>query len=183
MHLFRPPSTLLPVLVLALAACADKSSSPAAPESSGQPNEIEYWHYKKGVLFPGAAGTSGCWDGILDSNVVFPAQMPEVIAVTGISYPGGGIPCGIHYGKEVELTAYLDVPTTGQHTADVVGIGGSSNATAIISGIAALVWSRSPQLTRDQVHTRLQQSVGYYPSRHSREGHGLVDALKAVSGS
>ncbi|MGI9181933.1 MAG: S8 family peptidase [Longimicrobiaceae bacterium] len=145
-------------------------------------DEIKYWHYNRPILFVGTAGTSGCGDGILDSNVVFPAQMSEVVAVTGISYPNGGMPCGIHYGKQVELTAYLDVPTTGQYTADVVGIGGSSNATAIVAGVAALVWSRTPALTRDQVRARLQQSGGYYPNRHSREGFGLVDAYKAVSG-
>lgn len=38
------------------------------------------------------AGTSGCWDGILDSNVVFPADMPEVVAVTGVSYPAAASP-------------------------------------------------------------------------------------------
>lgn len=145
-------------------------------------DEIEYWHYNRPVLFLGAAGTSGCGDGILDSNVIFPADMPEVVAVTGITYPGGGVPCGIHYGSDVELTAYLSVPSTGRYTADVVEMGGSSNATAVMGGIAALVWSRNPGLTRDQLRTRLQQSGSYYPSRHSREGYGLVNALKAVRG-
>jgi hypothetical protein len=51
-----------------------------------------------------------------------------------------------------------------------------------MGGIAALVWSRNPGLTRDQLRTRLQQSGSYYPSRHSREGFGLVNALKAVRG-
>jgi subtilisin family serine protease len=145
-------------------------------------DEIEYWHYNRPVLFLGAAGTSGCGDGILDSNVVFPADMPEVVAVTGITYPGGGVPCGIHYGSEVELTAYLSVPTTGRYTADVVEMGGSSNATAVMGGIAALVWSRNPTFTRDQVRARLQQSGANYPSRHSQQGYGLVNALKAVRG-
>lgn len=145
-------------------------------------DEIEYWHYNYPILFLGAAGTSGCGDGILDSNVVFPADMPEVVAVTGITYPGGGIPCGIHYGSEVELTAYLDVPSTGQYTADVVGMGGSSNATAVMGGIAALAWSYSPGLTRNQLRARLQQAGAYYPNRHSKEGYGLVNALKAVRG-
>jgi subtilisin family serine protease len=145
-------------------------------------DEIEYWHYNRPILFLGAAGTSGCGDGILDSNVVFPADMPEVMAVTGITYPGGGVPCGIHRGKQVEITAYLDVPSTGQYTADVVTMGGSSNATAVMGSVAALVWSRTPTLTRDQVRARIQQSGAYYPTRHSEQGYGLVNALKAVRG-
>jgi subtilisin family serine protease len=146
-------------------------------------DEIKYWHYNFPILFMGAAGTSGCGDGILDSNVVFPADMNEVVAVTGITFPGGGIPCGIHYGSQVELTAYLDVPTTGRYSNDVVGMGGSSNATAIAGSVAALVWSRTPGLTRDQLRARLQQSGSYWPNRHSREGFGLINAHKAVSGS
>jgi subtilisin family serine protease len=146
-------------------------------------DEIKYWHYNYPILFMGAAGTSGCGDGILDSNVVFPADMSEVVAVTGVTYPGGGIPCGIHYGSEVELTAYLDVPSTGRYTGDVVGMGGSSNATAIAGSVAALVWSRNPGLTRNQLRARLQQSGSYYPNRHSKEGFGLIDAYRAVSGS
>ena len=145
-------------------------------------DEIEYWHYSRPVLFFGAAGTSGCWDGILDSNVIFPADMPEVVAVTGVTYPGGGVPCGIHHGDDVELTSYLDVPSTGRYTADVVGMGGSSNATAVAGGIAALVWSRNPGMTRDQVRARLHQTAQYYPSRHSEEGYGLMNAYRAVTG-
>jgi subtilisin family serine protease len=145
-------------------------------------DEIEYWHYGSPILFLGAAGTSGCGDGILDSNVVFPADMPEVMAVTGINYPGGGVPCGIHRGDDVEITAYLSVPSTGRYTGDVVEMGGSSNATAVVGSIAALVWSRTPTLTRDQVRARIQQSGAYYPTRHSTEGYGLVNALKAVRG-
>ena len=145
-------------------------------------DEIEYWHYGRQVLFFGAAGTSGCWDGILDSNVVFPADMPEVVAVTGVTHPGGGVPCGIHHGSEVELTSYLDVPSTGRYTGDVVGMGGSSNATAVAGGIAALVWSRNPWMTRDQVRGRLHQTAQYYPSRHSEQGYGLMNAYRAVTG-
>lgn len=145
-------------------------------------DEIEYWHYSQPVLFLGAAGTSGCGDGILDSNVVFPADMPEVMAVTGITYPGGGVPCGIHRGSDVEITAYLSVPSTGQTTGDVVEMGGSSNATAVVGGIAALVWSRNPTLTRDQLRTRLQRAGANYPTRHSEQGYGLINAYRAVTG-
>jgi subtilisin family serine protease len=145
-------------------------------------DEIEYWHYSRQVLFFGAAGTSGCWDGILDSNVIFPADMPEVVAVTGVTYPSGGVPCGIHHGSDVELTSYLDVPSTGRYTADIVSMGGSSNATAVAGGIAALVWSYNPGMTRDQVRARLQQTAQYYPSRNSEEGYGLMNAVKAVRG-
>jgi subtilisin family serine protease len=145
-------------------------------------DEIEYWHHTRPILFLAAAGTSGCGDLIPDGNVIFPAEMSVVVAVTGIAYPDGGVPCGIHHGKQVELTAYLDVPTTGRQTGDVVGIGGSSNATAIVSGIAALTWAHNPGLTRNQLRERLWRSAAGYPVRDARTGYGLVDAHRAVTG-
>jgi serine protease len=145
-------------------------------------DEIRWWHRNRDVLFVAAAGTSGCGDLIPDNNVIFPAEMSEVVAVTGVSYPNGGVPCGVHYGKQVELTAYLDVPTTGRFTGEVTAIGGSSNATAIVSGIAALAWQANPALTRDQLRQRLQASGSWYPARSSTTGFGLVDAHRAVTG-
>ena len=145
-------------------------------------DEIRWWHRNRGVLFIAAAGTSGCGDLIVDDNVVFPADMGEVMAVTGISYPNGGVPCGIHSGRDVELTAYLDVPTTGRLTGEVTSIGGSSNATAVVAGVAALVWQANPALTRDQVRARLQASGAFWPVRNGAQGFGLVNAHRAVTG-
>jgi len=146
-------------------------------------DEIRWWHYNRQVLFLAAAGTSGCGDLIPDNNVVFPAQMAEVVAVTGIAYPNGGIPCGVHYGSQVELTAFLDVPTAGRDPGFVTSIGGSSNATAIVAGVAALAWQANPEFTRDQLRARLQQSGALHPNRSGSQGFGLVDAYKAVTGS
>jgi hypothetical protein len=145
-------------------------------------DEIKWWHYNRQVLFLAAAGTSGCGDLIPDNNVVFPAEMAEVVAVTGIAHPNGGVPCGVHYGKQVELTGYLDVPTTGRDAGFVTSIGGSSNATAIVAGIAALAWQANPGFTRDQLRARLQQSGAFHPNRSSTQGFGLVNAYKAVTG-
>jgi serine protease len=143
-------------------------------------DEIRWWHHNRGLLFLAAAGTSGCGDLIPDNNVVFPAEMGEVVAVTGISYPGGGMPCGIHYGSQVELTAFLDMPTTGRLPGEITSIGGSSNATGVVAGIAALAWQAHPTLTRDQLRQRLQRSGANFPTRNGREGFGLVDASRAV---
>jgi serine protease len=146
-------------------------------------DEIKFWHNRRGVLFLAAAGTSGCGDLIPDSNVVFPAEMSEVVAVTGVRYPDGAVPCGVHYGRQVEVTAYLDVPTTGRMDGDVTTIGGSSNAAGLMAGIAALVWQANPAFTRDQVRRRLQESGSHFPVRNDRTGFGLVNAYMAVTGN
>jgi serine protease len=50
-------------------------------------------------------------------------------------------------------------------------------------GIATLVRSRNPGMTRDQVRARLQQTAQYYPNRNGEEGYGLMNAYRAVTGN
>src|SRR5712671_3925752 len=67
--------------------------------------------------------------------------------------------------------------------------GGTSSATPLVAGIAALVLSANPQLTRDEVRTLLQETskkIGpansYDANGHSNEfGFGRVDADKSVA--
>lgn len=70
----------------------------------------------------------------------------------------------------------------GLGSADIVIIEGSSNATATVSGVAALIWSRYPWMTRDQVRTRLHEASSYYPNRDSRIGFGIINAHRALGG-
>ena len=60
-------------------------------------------------------------------------------------------------------------------------VGGSSVATATTAGIAALVWSRFPAYTRDQVLTKLIQSSANYPTRNSSVGWGNINAEAATN--
>ena len=71
------------------------------------------------------------------------------------------------------------VPASG----DPMPISGTSYAAPVVSGIVALVRSRSPELTARQVMQRIEAtahrpSAGWDPV----VGHGVVDALAAVGG-
>ena len=59
--------------------------------------------------------------------------------------------------------------------------GGSSCATAMFSGVAALAWSAKPSLTRDQVYTCIRNTSQYYPSTNSNRGYGNINAGAAVN--
>ena len=67
----------------------------------------------------------------------------------------------------------------GRNTGDVIEFGGSSTATALASGIAALVWSKYPSWSRDQVKSRLLSSTT--PAALNL-GHGLLNAFAATGG-
>jgi hypothetical protein len=49
------------------------------------------------------------------------------------------------------------------------------------AGVAALVWSARPTLTRSQVYTAIRNTSQYYPSLNSSRGYGNINAAAAVA--
>lgn len=136
------------------------------------------------VLFVAAAGSGGTvatywW------AVIFPASHPYVIAVSAINYDDLQIYSGSHHGYQVELSAFHGQPTTGTSGENYIGSSSnSSNASAIVTGVASLVRSRYPHLRNDQVRTRLRNGARDLGpvGRDSYYGFGIVNAYAAVGG-
>lgn len=144
--------------------------------------------YGKGKLIFCAAGTSFSWTSGW-YGVVFPATMSEVNAVTGVRDNSFGATCtSCHDGSQTDFTIVMEKAATGRHpltlamTGDIPStVGGSSVATATAAGIGALVWSRFPSFTRDQVLNKLVSTSANYPTRNSRLGWGNIDADAATN--
>ena len=153
------------------------------------------------VILVGAAGTSV-------PSVTFPASMDrEVTAVSIVDFaPGDGFKYRkmtfadygtdqVAYGPEVDFVAVASVqgvPTLGNGTdRNVTTVGGSSSATAQIAGILALAWSRSPQLTRADLLTRVASSSSHakiagqqgHLGKRPEVGWGIPDAYVAAGGA
>jgi hypothetical protein len=60
-------------------------------------------------------------------------------------------------------------------------IGGSSSANATAAGIAAVVWSARPRMTRAQLMNCLTSTSQFYPTRNSSKGYGNLNALAATN--
>lgn len=142
--------------------------------------------YGKGKLIFSAAGTSTSftnWYG-----VIFPATMDETVSITGIKEGSGYNRCDVcHSGSKVDFTVTMERAGTNAHPLTLAQsgdtpstVGGSSVATATAAGIAALVWSRYPNWTRDQVLDRLTVTSELYPNRSSSYGYGNLNAYEAV---
>ena len=134
-------------------------------------------------LFIAAAGNTWCGPNPFEPRrgVVFPARMEGVLAVTSVL--NGDVHPEACYGSEVDLAAVVGhVPAAGRYPDDLIEFGGTSDATAIVAGSAALVWSAHPTpLTADQVRDRLVRSAccrDYY----QRWGAGVINTYKAVGG-
>ncbi len=140
----------------------------------------------RGKLIFCAAGTSTTFTTFV--GVVFPAWMPETVAVTGIKEGSGYQKCDdCHVGDKVEFTIVMQraasgntVPVVSYYDNQSDSVGGSSVATAETAGIAALVWSKHPSWTKDQILAKLRQSASLYPNRNSDFGYGNINALLAV---
>ena len=131
-----------------------------------------------------AAGTSLSWTSWW--GVIYPANMVEAIAVTGVD--NNGNTCSVcHDGSEVDYVALMDRASDGKSvlTLAISGnqpatVGGSSAATATTAGIAALIWSKSPSQTSAQILSRMTSSGSYYPTKNGSKGWGIVNANAAT---
>lgn len=153
---------------------------------------IRYYYYRmdgngrrNGPLFIAAAGTNL---NVLypNYNVSYPAELPEVIAVSAVDSTWTFDPAS-HYGPEVDLSGFMPqgtVGTPGIHVSppQVTSISGSSGATASVAAIAALVWARYPGLTNEQVRQHLYRNTTRYPNRTDKDGFGTLLAYRAVGG-
>lgn len=142
--------------------------------------------YSKGKLIFCAGGTSTTFTNFV--GVIFPAWMSETVAVTGIKEGNTYQKCDIcHTGNKIDFTIVMErlgsgktVPVNSYYDNQSNYVGGSSVATATTAGIAALVWSKNPSWTRDQVLNKMKQSSSFYPNKNSEFGYGNINALLAV---
>ncbi|SNR16717.1 S8 family peptidase [Tenacibaculum jejuense] len=174
----------------ALTALGNRSDVKVISMSIGSPfgisrvrDAIKY-AYNRGKMIIAAGGTSTSfttWFG-----VIFPANMNETVAVTGLK-EGRYVRCGnCHSGSKIDFTIEMErnsgnfVPVLSSYNGAARYVGGSSVATATTAGIAALVWSKNPTWTRAQVLDKMKRAGEFYPNRNSNFGYGNIDALKAV---
>jgi subtilisin family serine protease len=147
---------------------------------------IQYAHSKGKLIFC-AAGTSFAFTANW-AGVIFPATLPEVQAVTGVKQLTNFEACShCHTGPEVDFVVEMErvsdrtFPlTVSDRGNEPSTIGGSSVATASMAAMTALVWSRYPYFSRDQILTLLERYSTYYPQRDPRWGWGKFQPVLAV---
>ena len=147
-----------------------------------------YYAYNRGKLLFAAAGTSLSWTSWW--GVIFPANMSETVAVTGIKDGSPMQRCNTcHDGSAVDFVIVMQRRNDDSRTSLTLApsgntpayVGGSSAATATTAGIAALVWATNPGQSRSQVLQRLKNAASIYPGRDGNFGWGIIDAQYAVT--
>lgn len=147
---------------------------------------IQYAYNKKKLMFC-AGGTSYDWSaGFV--GVIFPANMDQVQAVTGVQDNLTRRCDDCHDGRQIDFVVVMEKASNKRHvptlalSGDVPAtVGGSSVATAMTAGMATLVWAQTPSLTREQVVDRLARASNYYPNRDGSFGWGRINVNTALS--
>ncbi|MEV0135869.1 S8 family serine peptidase [Dactylosporangium sp. NPDC050688] len=140
------------------------------------------WARSKGVIIVAAAGntTQG------DAQIPTPGSYPGVITVNGTDRDGN-LWSGSLQDDGMDIAAPAqDVISAKPKSLVASGFGtssGTSESTAIVSGVLALIWSKYPTLDAANVVNRLfKTAVDKGPAgRDDRFGWGFVDPLAAVS--
>ncbi|MET7426568.1 S8 family serine peptidase [Dactylosporangium sp. NPDC005555] len=117
-----------------------------------------------------------------NKQVGFPAKVPGVVAVAGTDKDGKHAAISAT-GPEVVLAApAVDIVSTGAFGKYVTGEG-TSNSTAIVAGVVALVRAKYPQLPATEVVRRLTATAADRgkPGRDDEYGYGIVDPVKALT--
>jgi type VII secretion-associated serine protease mycosin len=124
----------------------------------------------------------------LGDDLASPASVSGVVAVSGVARSGEFWE-GSARGRRVAIAAPADnIVNAGArnvHKTGYAGGGATSEAAAIVSGVAALIRSRYPKLNAANVVNRLLRTATDRgdPGRDELYGFGVVDAQRAVTAS
>ncbi|HEX2417369.1 MAG TPA: type VII secretion-associated serine protease mycosin [Micromonosporaceae bacterium] len=148
-------------------------------ERPGLEDAVRYAQ-QRGALIIAAAGNAAAGD----REVMWPARYPGVVAVSGTD-PDGNFTAASVSGRQVVLSApatgivMAGSGETGRYT---VGTG-TSGATAIVAGVAALVKARYPELdAANLIHRLTATAEDRGPEgRDPRHGYGIVDPVAALT--
>jgi len=154
------------------------SNSWGSYQDSSLVHDAVKYAYNKGALLVAAAGNEG-WDWPL-----YPAAYDEVVAVTATDQSDN--PASFtNFGSWVEVAAPGVSIYSTVWDDSYASWSGTSMATPHAAGVAALIWSQFPSMTRDQVRARLRSTADDLgnPGFDIYYGYGRINARKAVGTS
>ncbi|MER5934547.1 type VII secretion-associated serine protease mycosin [Streptomyces sp. NPDC002054] len=149
-----------------------------AAVSNGKENDalraeaVKYAHSKGKIIFAGVGNSAQSYNEIL-----FPAATPGVVGVAAIDRQGNAT-AESQKGAQVDLAAPgMDIVTACTKQSGVCKSHGTSDATALASASAALIWSAHPDWTNNQVLRVLLNTAGKPRDgvqRNDHIGYGVV---------
>ncbi|MFI0814002.1 S8 family serine peptidase [Streptomyces sp. NPDC021098] len=149
-------------------------------ESVSKTREAVKYAVSKGKLIFAATGN----DGDKGNYSEFPANIPGVVGVAAVD-SNGTVADFSTYGSQVALASPgKDIPVHCEGKQDFCPRSGTSPAAALASASAALIWSKHPSWTNNQVLRVMMQTAnkpkGKIPSRYL--GYGIIRPAQVLLG-
>ena len=144
-------------------------------ESSEMLNDAIQKAYEAGILIVAAAGNEG------ENMYDYPAAYDHVLAVSATD-SFDSLADFSNYGTEIDLAAPgTDIYSTLPHN-KYEFMSGTSMATPVVAGVAALVWSANPSLINTQIEEQLYETADDLGpvGKDIFFGNGRINASKAV---
>jgi subtilisin family serine protease len=116
----------------------------------------------------------------------YPAAYPGVVAVAGVDRDGYHAEISVMSRTAVLAAPAVDIMTTRARNIEPSGYGtgtGTSDATAIVAGVAALVRARFPELSAEEVIHRMTYTADDRgpAGRDAQYGYGIVNPVAALT--
>jgi subtilisin family serine protease len=162
--------------------------SGGGPDSQTKKTAVEYARDNGGLIVAAAGNESG-------GKIIFPAaystQYPNVIAVGAVDRQHKR-PSFASRGPEMTVVApgvdilsslpnyFVTLNSEGKQT-KYGRLDGTSQATPLATALAALVWSKWPDLSASQVREKITQSADSIVGSDEDYGHGMINAEAALS--
>ncbi|MDR6325150.1 S8 family serine peptidase [Actinoplanes couchii] len=117
-----------------------------------------------------------------DPRIAFPAALPDVLAVGAVDRDGKVSKISVHDPKVGICAPGADLVTTAPGN-EYAKSSGTSGATAIVSGAAALVRAKFPELSAAEVIHRLTATADDNgpPGKDDECGYGVLNIVKALT--
>ncbi|MFF5174376.1 type VII secretion-associated serine protease mycosin [Micromonospora sp. NPDC000089] len=118
----------------------------------------------------------------VSSGIEYPAAYPGVLSVGGVDRNGNHAAVSVTGSKIDVVAPAVDIYSTSIDGKYRKGTG-TSDATAIVAGAAALIRSKYPNLSADQVANRIKATAVDKgpPGKDDEYGYGVIDIVAALT--
>ncbi len=133
----------------------------------------------QGLLF-----VAPCGNDNIDEKL-YPAALTHVISVMALSKTNGNIKADFsNFGDSIDVAAPLGFCSTYWNDRYTLGFGGTCSAAPYVSALAALIWSKYPNLSNDEVRQIIFQTADDIgePGKDEIFGYGRIN-FEAALGS
>jgi type VII secretion-associated serine protease mycosin len=148
----------------------------ASPDAAGEERRVIEQAQAADIVLVAGVGN------VPATKVGYPAAYPGVVASAGVDRQGNHADISVVGGEVMLAAPAVDIISTSPNGKYNKGVG-TSAATAIIAGVAALVRAKYPKLSAQEVIHRLTATAidKGPPGRDDQYGYGIVDPVAALT--